>query len=109
MPACAGPLAFVTDTWIDPTVSWGPAEQALLGSSLSHAAAYTGYIWLLGRAGPVFASQVAYVVTIAGVFLSAWLLAESYSVWIWAALGLMMVGLALVHPRPSDREQTVRA
>ena len=50
-------------------------------------------------AGAVFASQVSYVVTLAGVFLSALILGEAYSGWVWAALTLMIGGLALVQPR----------
>ena len=61
--------------------------------------AYTGYIWLVGRAGAVFASQVAYVVTLGGVLLSALFLGERYSAWVWSALALMIAGLALVQPR----------
>jgi drug/metabolite transporter (DMT)-like permease len=68
-------------------------------SSILHVCAYAGYIWLLGATGVIFASQIAYVVTIAGVFISAVALNEAYSSWVWAALGLMLVGLALVHPR----------
>jgi len=46
----------------------------------------------------VFSSQIAYVITIAGVILSAIVLNEVYSGWVWAALILMMVGMVLVRP-----------
>lgn len=95
----AGPLAYFTGTWIDLTITWSAPEWALLASSVLHVLAYTGYIWLVGVAGVVFSAQVAYVVTIAGVFLSAIALNETYSGWVWAALGLMLVGLMLVQPR----------
>lgn len=99
----AGPMAAATGTWINLFMPWRAPEWALLFSSLCHVVAYTGYIWLLGRAGPVFSSQVAYVVTLAGVFLSALVLKESYSGWVWMALALMIGGLALVQPRTDGR------
>jgi len=49
--------------------------------------------------GSVFASQAAYTTTLAGVVWSILLLGEEPSVWIWAALALMMAGLVLVRPR----------
>lgn len=100
----AGPLALATGTWVDLFEPWSAPEWALLSSSLCHVTAYTGYIWLVGRAGPVFSSQVAYLVTFAGVFLSALILSESYSGWVWFALALMVSGLALVQPRRTDGE-----
>ncbi len=94
----AAPLAWLSDSWVDLSGRWGAPERALLASSLFHALAYTGYIWLVGAAGAVFASQIAYVVTLAGVLLSAAALGEAYSSWVWAALALMIAGLALVRP-----------
>ena len=95
----AGPLAYFTGTWVNLAVAWQTPEWALLASSILHVIAYTGYIWLVGVAGVVFSAQIAYVVTIAGVFISTIVLNEIYSGWVWAALGLMVMGLALVQPR----------
>jgi len=94
-----GPLAYFTGSWIDLNVEWRSPEWALFASSIMHAFAYTGYIWLVGVAGVVFSSQIAYVVTIAGVLISAIALNEIYSTWVWAALALMLVGMVLVQPR----------
>jgi drug/metabolite transporter (DMT)-like permease len=94
-----GPVAVATDSWVELFVPWEGPEWALLFSSIFHVTAYTGYIWLVGVAGAVFSSQIAYVVTIAAVFLSALILSETYSVWVWSALALMMLGLSLVQPR----------
>ena len=95
----AWPLAVSTNSWVDLFTTWGPAEWALLLSSLCHVVAYTSYIWMVGKAGPVFASQAAYVVTVSAVLLSALILRETYSAWVWSALVLMIAGLALVQPR----------
>ncbi|MDH3316215.1 MAG: DMT family transporter [Gammaproteobacteria bacterium] len=99
----AGPMALFTGTWVDLFAPWNAPEWALLFSSLCHVITYTGYIWLVGVAGPVFSSQVAYVVTLSGVFLSALILSERYSSWVWVALVLMIAGLALVQPREARR------
>ena len=92
------PVAFSFGGVFDLTVM-GPAEQAVIGSSLIHVIAYFGFVWLIERAGPVFASQVGYVVTGAGVFLGMAIYGERHSVWVWMALALLMIGLTLVQPR----------
>lgn len=94
------PVAVLTGQWFVPVRPWGAAETALTGIAAIQAAAYTLYVWLVGRAGSVFAAQVAYLVTIFGVAWSIAILGESYSGYIWASLAAMLVGLALVQPRP---------
>jgi drug/metabolite transporter (DMT)-like permease len=94
------PVVIASGQWIDPFQPWGVAEWALIVSSAVHALVYATYVWLVGRAGPVFAVQVSYLVTGFGVISSMLLLGETYSAYIWAAMGLMFVGLFLVQPRP---------
>ncbi|MCZ4351073.1 DMT family transporter [Roseovarius aestuarii] len=93
------PLALITDQWINPMASFGAPEAALVASAVIHAAVYATYVWLVGRAGSVFAAQASYLVTGCGVLWSMWLLSESYSAYVWAALAVMMVGMTLVQPR----------
>jgi drug/metabolite transporter (DMT)-like permease len=59
-----------------------------------------GYVWMVGRAGAVFAAQVSYLVTAFGIFWAWVILGETYSGWVWAAVALMFAGLFLVQPRP---------
>ncbi|MEO9572677.1 MAG: DMT family transporter [Tateyamaria sp.] len=93
------PLALSSGQWIDPRPPFGAPEQALVASSILHVLTYTGYVGLVGRAGPVFAVQISYLVTLFGI-LWAWLiLSEAYPPVIWAALVLMLVGMYLVQPR----------
>lgn len=99
------PTAVVTGQFYNPFAAFGVPEYALIVSSLGHGIAYACYIWLVGRTGPVFAAQVSYIVTIAGVGLSILLLGESYSGYIWLALGLVMIGLFLVQPKLAGAEQ----
>lgn len=92
------PLVAGTGLWMELDTQ-GRAEPALLAMTLAHLCAYGGFVWLISKAGPVFAAQVGYVVTLTGVGLGMVLLGEAHSVWVWASLVLMLVGLALVQPR----------
>ena len=92
-------LALGSGQFIDPRGPWGMPDYAFVTSSLMHAVIYTAYIWLVGRAGPVFAAQVAYLVTLFGIFWSVWLLDEAYSKYVWLALSCMLLGIFLVLPR----------
>lgn len=93
------PLALWSGQWIDPRGTWGAPDWALVASSVIHTLAYTAYVWLVGRAGSVFAAQVSYLVTGFGIFWAMMILSETYSSWIWVALALIFAGLFLVQPR----------
>jgi drug/metabolite transporter (DMT)-like permease len=96
------PLTLLSGQWIDMTRPWAAPEYALFVSSAIHAMVYALYVWLVGKAGSVFASQVAYIVTATGVLWSMLILGETYSGWIWAALAVMLTGLFLVRPREAE-------
>ncbi len=97
--ALALPLALGTGQFITPLVPWGTAEWALVAGACVHALAYSTYVWLAANAGAVFASQTSYIVTGTGVFWAMAILGERLSPYAWAALVLMLAGLALVQPR----------
>jgi len=101
----AAPLAAMTGQFISPLPPWGAPDLAILGSSLAHVMSYTLYVWLVVRAGSVFAAQVSYLVTGFGIFWAKLILGETYSPWVWAALILMLAGLALVQPRKPPEPQ----
>ena len=94
------PIAWATGTLRLPIGAFGAAEWAIVGSAFANTAAYGGYFWLVGRAGPVFAAQTSYLVTGFGVVWSMLLLSETYSPWIWAGLVVILGGMALVLPKP---------
>ena len=77
----AGLLALVTDQFIDSRPPWGAPDLALVLSALVHALVCADYVWLVGRAGSVFAAQVSYLVTGSGVVWSMILLGERYPAW----------------------------
>lgn len=96
------PLSLAFGQWINPWHGLGMPEAALVLSSVIHAFVYATYVWLVGRAGAVFAAQVSYLVTLFGIAWSILLLGESYSGYIWAALGFMLLGMFLVQPRQDE-------
>lgn len=96
------PLAIWSGEWISPLPPYGMPDLAVVISSVAHAFAYAGYVWLVGRGGPVFAVQTSYLVTGFSVGWSWLLLGERYSPWVWAAFALMLAGVALVQPRERE-------
>ncbi len=99
----AVPLALGLGQWIDPIQPWGAPEWAIPAGAVLNVTAYILYVWLIHRAGPVFSSQVAYLVTGWGVLISMVFLGETYSKWVWLAMGMMLVGVALVRPRGAEK------
>ncbi len=97
----SAPIAVATGEFVNPVAPWDAGHWAILGIALAHTTAYTAYVWLVGRAGAVFASQVGYLVTGFGILWAKIILGESYSPWVWAALALMLAGVFLVQPRRS--------
>jgi drug/metabolite transporter (DMT)-like permease len=98
------PLALATGQAVNP-VPWGRAEWAMLAAGVLNAFAYSGYVWLIGRAGSLFASLIAYLVTGFGVVWSMLLLGERYDTLVWVAFAVMLLGITLVQPRdrPAQR------
>ncbi len=94
-----GPVAIWSGDFIDPRTEWHAPEYALIVLSLVSGLAYAGYVWLLSKAGAVFASQAGYLITGFGVLWSILILSESYSPWVWGALVVVMGGVFLVQPR----------
>ena len=99
------PVMLALGQWINPAPPWGVAEGALLLSSALHGLLYAGYVALAARAGAVFASQCSYLVTASGVIWAMVLLGERFSPFVWAAMAVMLAGLALVQPRARGQER----
>lgn len=101
--ACVSlPVAVASGHFID-LRPLGLPEQAIILSALIHVSVYCGYVWMVGVAGAVFTVQVSYLVTGFGV-LWAWLiLGERFSPWVWAAMGVMLIGMFLVLPRQTAK------
>lgn len=99
------PVTLALGQWIDPVRPWGTPEWALVVSSMVHALMYAGYVWLATVAGAVFAAQCSYIVTGTGMLWAMALLGERFAPTVWAAMAVMLVGVALVNPhRAGDRD-----
>ena len=96
------PVVWFGDMTVSFTGTWDISHWAILGSAIGHVAAYSGYLWLLGRAGAVFTSQIGYVVTLSGVIGAIVMLGESYGLSVWLAVAMMLFGVALVRPKKSE-------
>lgn len=93
------PLAMLSGQWINPLAGFGAPEAALVGGAALHALVYAAYVWMVGQAGSVFTAQTSYMVTATGVLWSMAILNESYSIWVWLSLAVMLLGMFLVQPR----------
>lgn len=101
------PLALVTGQWFNPFADFGWPEAALMLCSAIHAVMYAGYVWLASRAGAVFAAQCSYITTGAGILFAMMFLGERFSPFVWAALVLLLCGVALVSPREGGKAAAV--
>ena len=94
----------ITPAWFVSASSW-----AILGVSVTSTLAYMMFFYAIKTAGPVFASQCAYIVTTSGVIWGIITLGEKHSTWIWASVAVMLAGLFLVTPRRRAPKQPVAA
>jgi len=78
------------------------AGLALTAIALGNGIAYLMFFHSIKSAGPVFASQCAYVVTLSGVIWGIIVFSEQHTVWVWASVVVMLLGLVLVNPDEGD-------
>ena len=79
------------------------ANQALLIVILISSVNFILFFEIVRRAGAVFFSQFNYVAVLSGIVWGMVVFGETHSLWIWAALVLMFIGLALVNSGIRDR------
>tara|TARA_R110000868_G_scaffold11751_20_gene57455 strand:+ start:10810 stop:11724 length:915 start_codon:yes stop_codon:yes gene_type:complete len=75
----------------------GLAEAAVFGHAAILSFCFFGLYELIRRAGATFGGQATYVTTLTGVLYGVLLLGERPGVWVWAAAGLVLVGVGLVN------------
>jgi drug/metabolite transporter (DMT)-like permease len=93
------PAMLATGSWHPLWRDFGVGEAAILGQVVLTAVTYVLWFEVLRLAGPVFAGQVGYVVTAAGLAWAMLLFGERYSIWVWSAVLLIAAGVALVARR----------
>ncbi len=97
------PIALFTGTVLPVLGPWGVVHWAATGTGVLSGLAFTALLYVIRTSGPVFASQSAYIITLAGVMWGMVLFGERHSVYIWGALVLTLIGCALVRPRTPQR------
>lgn len=96
------PILMVLGIDIVPHWPLGKPEWAVAAIAAVTLLDYFFITLLILRAGPVFTSQAAYLVTLAGVMWGILIFDDRLSPWLWAAIALLMVGLTLVRPRAAS-------
>lgn len=94
------PIMLDGDIVYVPRFPIGLAETMILLQIVISSICYLAFFAIVRRAGPVFFSQVGYLVTVTGLIWAILVFDESYSVWLWLAVGLIFAGLALVNDGP---------
>ena len=93
------PVGIATNNMFMLDVTNGLITTSIVTLAVINATAYSAFVACIAVAGPLFASQVGYVVTLAGVFWGIAIFGETHSIWVWASLVTMLLGLMLVSPR----------
>ena len=79
------PIVWLSGAYMPLHWPWRTAEWAVMGMALISNLSYAAYLYLIQVAGPVFASQTGYVVTLSGVFWGMLIFGERHSPWVWLA------------------------
>jgi len=93
------PLIYLQDAFVPLRYPLQNVEWAIIVMAFINSVAYATFLYVVKMAGSVFASMAGYTITLAGIFWGMIFFDESHSVWVWAALVLMLAGMALVTPR----------
>jgi drug/metabolite transporter (DMT)-like permease len=93
------PILYMTDSFVPFGWPLGVVEWSLLGLGAVNAVAYTLYFILVDRAGPVFTSFTANMVTLFGVLWRIVIFSERNSIWVWLSFATIMIAMAMVAPR----------
>ena len=102
------PLLYLQDAWVPIRFPFQQVEWAILTLAFVSSAAYATFLFVIKISGSVFASMSGYTITLSGVFWGMVFFDESHSIWVWAALLLMLTGMALVRPRKRHEAQVVK-
>lgn len=95
------PFTLLSGNFHLPTETLTTADIALLTHIGVASLGSLLFFEIIRMAGVVFMSQVAYVVTMTGILWGMYFFNEQHSSWIWAALVVILTGLALVTRPPA--------
>ncbi len=95
------PYAVLSGDFYIPSLPLGSADWILLVHILINGFAFFGLFELIRIAGPTYASQLTYVVTLTGIVVGIMLFDEDHTIWFWAATTLVLGGVGLVNMKPA--------
>ncbi len=93
------PIAYSQSAFVTLQYPFTEIEWSIIALAFVSSAAYTLFLYVVKKSGSVFASMAGYVITLAGVFWGMLFFGETHSIWVWAALAMMLAGMAMVTPR----------
>lgn len=94
-----GPVAIIFADPVPVLTPWGQLQWAATGAGVLSAVAFTCLLYVIKTSGPVFASQTAYIITLAGVAWGMVLFGEQHSAYVWTSLALTVLGATLIRPQ----------
>lgn len=97
--ALIAPFAFAQDALFLPSPTLGQREVIIVALGVSSAFALVLALELVSTAGSVFAGQMAYSQTLAGIIWAMIFLGENLSAFAWGSLALVILGFWLVEPK----------
>lgn len=93
------PVVWLTGSFHPLTLPFSFGEWGVIGQIAVSSLASILYFDIIRRAGPVFFSQVAYVVTLSAILWAMAIFGERHSALVWAAAALIACGVAMVNWR----------
>ena len=91
------PAALLSGQFYIPHQMPGLAEAALIAHMVLGALAYIAFFEIVRMRGPVFFSQVAFIVTLSGIVWGAIIFDERLPIWAYSAGIVILAGVALVN------------
>lgn len=102
------PVAGLSGQMYPPLPAAPALSLATVAAGISFGVAVALALQLVAIAGAVFAGQMAYSQTLAGIAWAVLLLGEQLPIEAWGALVLVLSGFLLVEPKPAGDEFSVR-
>ncbi len=102
--AFLAPVAIASGALFWPKLDFGRVDLIILVLGVTSAVAVALALEIVATAGAVFASQMAYSQTLAGIAWGMLLLGEQLSTVAWGALALVIVGFWLVEPKRAGEQ-----
>ena len=93
------PAMLLTDSFYLPLPVEHAGDWATIAIFGVGALIYTLYFELQRLAGPVYFSQISYVITAASVVAGMIVFGERHAIWVWLAIGIVCLGIVLVNRR----------